>query len=140
MRRGELLRAIGAVASAPLAARAQLRAMPVLGFLSSGTRTGLEHLMAAFRQGLGEAGFVEGSNVAIEYHWANGQYARLPAMAADLVRRRVTVVLARTTPAALAAKKGDLDHPDCLHGRRRPDCNWVGGQSKPAKQQRNRQP
>jgi len=111
MRRREFLRAIGAVASAPLAAWAKQPAMPVIGFLSSGTAAGLEYLTAAFRQGLGEAGYVEGRNVAIEYRWAEGQYDRLPVMAADLVRRRVSVVLAGTTPAALAAKKATSTIP-----------------------------
>jgi len=111
MRRREFLSAIGAVASAPFAARAQQLAIPVIGFLSSGTAAGLEYLTAAFRQGLGEAGYVEGRNVAIEYRWAEGQYDRLPVIAADLVRRRVSVVLAGTTPAALAAKKATSTIP-----------------------------
>src|SRR5260370_19059017 len=78
--------------------------MPVIGFLSSGTPAGLAHLTAAFRQGLNEAGYVEGRNVAIENRWAEGQYERLPALAADLVRRQVTVLAATTTPAPLPAK------------------------------------
>jgi putative ABC transport system substrate-binding protein len=77
--------------------------MPVIGFLNSGTREGLAHFLAAFHQGLNQAGFVEGRNVAIEYRWAENQYDRLSALAADLVRRQVTVMAATTTPAALAA-------------------------------------
>src|SRR5215469_18699092 len=69
-------------------------AMPVIGFLNSGTREGFAHLLAAFHQSLNQAGFVEGRNVAIEYRWAEGEYDRLPALAADLVRRRVTVIAA----------------------------------------------
>jgi putative tryptophan/tyrosine transport system substrate-binding protein len=95
----------GAAATWPRAAQAQQPAMPVIGYLSSRSPDETAHLVAAFRRGLGENGFVEGQNVTIEYRWALGQYDQLPVMALDLVRHPVTV-LATTggEPSALAAK------------------------------------
>jgi len=113
IRRRKFLATLGGAAVAwPLAARAQQPAVPVVGFLSSRAPEDSKHLVAAFRRGLAEGGFVEGQNVAIEFRWARGQYDLLPAMAAELVSRRVDVLTtAGGEPSALAAKRATSTIP-----------------------------
>ena len=104
MQRREFIAALSATAMVwPFAARAQ-QPMPVIGLLSSASSRDYAPMIAAFRKSLAEAGFVEGQNVKIEYVWADEQYDRLPTLAADLVRHQVSVIVAATTPAALALK------------------------------------
>ncbi len=105
MRRREFITSVFSTAIlSPIVARAQQPALPVIGFLNGASPDGYKPMVAAFRQGLEESGYVEGRNVTIEYHWAEGRYDRLPAMAADLIHRQVTLLAATSTPAALVAK------------------------------------
>lgn len=112
MRRRDFIAGLGMTAMLPLQARAQQSAIPFVGFLSSRSPGESEDVVAAFRQGLAEAGYVVGQNVAIEYRWAEGQYDRLPALAGDLVRMGVAAILAAGgPPSALAAKKATTTIP-----------------------------
>jgi ABC-type uncharacterized transport system substrate-binding protein len=105
MRRRNFIKGIVASAATwPLVARAQQSAVPVIGFLNGGSAVQFAHLVAAFSEGLKETGYVDGQNLVIEFRWADGQYDRLPALVADLIRRQVTVLAATSTPAALTAK------------------------------------
>jgi putative ABC transport system substrate-binding protein len=104
MKRRAFVTFLSGAAAWPLVARAQQQTIPVIGYLNTRGATDDLHLVAAFRQGLRDVGFVEGQNVAIEYRWADAQYDRLPALATDLVERRVALIFAGPLPATLAAK------------------------------------
>src|SRR5262245_33230783 len=104
MRRREFITLVGGAAVWPMAARAQQPSTPIVRFLRSTPATGFAYIVDAFRQGLNDAGFVEGKNVVVEYRWADNQADRLPTLAADLVRRQVAVIVAAGGIAAQAGK------------------------------------
>ena len=134
MRRREFIRLIGAAAAWPLAAHGQQ--LPVVGFLSTASPAAFAHLVAAFQRGLQETGFVEGRNVVIEYRWAQGDYNQLPALAADLVRRGVAVIVTSggETPTVVA-KAATASIPIVFNVGSDPVKIGTRRQSRPARRQ-----
>jgi hypothetical protein len=139
MRRREFVTLIGGAATWPLAVRAQQPAIPVIGFLSSLAHSDLELVLPGLHHGLSEVGFVEGRNIVIEYRWAEGDYQRLPMLAADLVNQKVAVIAAISgTPRCTGGQSGDLDDSDRVRDRRRPGRTWPRAQSKPSRRECDR--
>ena len=111
MRRREFIAALGGAAAWPMVANAQQTSVPVVGCLNSGSLASTAHQVQAFRQGLEENGYLVGQNVLLDFRWADGQFDRLPALAADLVNQKVTVIFGGGPPAAMAAKRATATIP-----------------------------
>jgi len=133
IRRREFIVALGGATVWPLVAHAQQPNLPVIGFLNGGSPSTIGHVVVAFRQGLGEAGYVENRDFGIEYRWAEGQGGRLPALASELVRARVAVICGGSPPGCAGGKGGHGEHPDRFHERRGSHQIGAGGELQPAR-------
>jgi hypothetical protein len=133
--RRELITLLGGAAAWPLAARAQQPTVPVVGFVDFGFANAAAERVRAFRKGLGETGYIEGQNVTVEYHWLEGQNDRVPALIADLVRRRVAVIVTRRRTRYACGQSCDNDDPDRVRRLLRPGQAWSCRQHRPAGRQ-----
>src|SRR4051812_42902297 len=139
MRRREFITLLGGAVAWPIGAEAQLTRTPVLGFLASASEARYAVTVAAVRRGLNEAGYVEKQNLLIEYRWADFQYERLPALAAELVKRPVDAIFATgSVVSAIAAKSATANIPIVFAKRQRPDPIRAGRQPQPAGRQYHR--
>ena len=128
MRRRDFITLIGSATALPFVARAQQKSMPVIGYLSVGSPQLQHPFVVAFHEGLKEAGFVAGENLTIEYRWAEERYERLPRLAADLVGRKVEVIVATGELPLRVSGKRNLDNPHRIHNRERPGPERAGCQ------------
>ena len=139
MKRRELLTLLVGAAGLPLAVRAEQAAMPIFGILGGHTSSEWTPFIAAFNLGLKEVGFVEGQNVRIEYRWAEGHYDQLPALAADLIHRRVAVIVAvGGVNSALAAKAATEEIPIIFPNRARSGRTWIRQKLQSSRRQSDR--